>query len=37
MPGGRQGLRIDYTDVKFIETSGKSVKSSFEICAIKRA
>jgi hypothetical protein len=37
LPAGRQGLGTDYSDAKFIKKSGKSVRSFFEICVIKRA
>jgi hypothetical protein len=30
-------LGTDYEDTKWIEKSGKSLPSSFEICVIKRA
>jgi hypothetical protein len=37
LPAGRQGLRIDYTDIKCIEYKGNLFNHSFEICVMKRA
>jgi hypothetical protein len=37
LPAGRQGLRIDYTDIKGIEHKENLFNHFFEICVIKRA
>jgi hypothetical protein len=37
LPAGRQGLRIDYTDIKCLKHKESLSNHFFEICVIKRA
>jgi len=37
LPAGRQGLQIDYPDIKCIEHKESLSNNFFEICLIKRA